>query len=548
LTRAARDLARAVNDLAKEWSRLRTNCGSQLHRLASDPEFRRFSRLLEGFERRLRQAPRHARRLLLEQQRCATDARLLASQLRIDVWQARLTPAESVFDGFGNMVRSLARTENKEIRFRTIGLDTEADREVLQSLRDPVMHLLRNAVSHGIESPLERQEAGKPPAGQVTLSLEAAAGRLTVRVSDDGRGIDFGRVAGEARRRGLLSEQAPAAEQDEILRQIIFAPGFSTAAAVSEIAGRGMGLSVVDQSVRRLQGEIETLSEPGGGTAVVIHAPLSVLMQRVLLVTAAGRVYAIPLRSVERAGRGSPDLMETVANQLYVRLNGEPVRAVSLAALLGLAQSAAGHDAPFLIVRNGAKRVAFFVDELLEEREALVKDLNIPETHGTLAAGGVLLENRTVAVALNVPKLLRASESAAPAGPPQPAPGALEKRKHRILLADDSITTRALERSILEVHGYEVLAAVDGVEALQMLRSQGADLVISDVQMPRLDGFGLLLAIKSEERLAGIPVIILTSMETPKEQERGLALGADAYIMKRKFDQRELLETIRQIL
>jgi two-component system chemotaxis sensor kinase CheA len=527
---------------------LRSNCAPQFHRLAADPEFKRFGRLLEGFERRLRQAPGQARRHLLEQQRSTAAARQLSSQLRLDVWTARLTTAESVFDGFGNMVRSLARGENKPVRFRAVGLDTEADLKVLQALRDPVLHLLRNAVSHGIESPPEREKMGKGRVGQITLALEASAGRLILRVSDDGRGIDFTRVAVEARRRGLLPEQSGSERQEETLRRILFAPGFSTAPTVTEISGRGMGLSIVERSVRRLHGEVEASSESGQGMTVVIQAPLSVLMQRVLLVAVIGRVFALPLQWVERVARGTAERLETIADQPYVRLGDQSIRAAPLAASLGLPQQTAWQRAPFVVVRNGAERVAFFVDELLEQRDAFVKDLNIPEAHGSLAAGGVLLENGAVAVVLSVPELLRAAEGATQPAPTLAPPSPPRERKPRILLADDSITTRALERGILEVHGYEVLAAVDGVEALQMLKSQGADLVISDVQMPRMDGFGLLQAMKNDERLARIPVIMLTSMESREDQEKGLALGADAYIVKRKFDQRELLESIRQIL
>ena len=192
--------------------------------------------------------------------------------------------------------------------------------------------------------------------------------------------------------------------------------------------------------------------------------------------------------------------------------------------------------------------MAFSVDELLDQREALVKDLGIPEAVGGVAAGGIVLEGGSVAILLGVAELMKAAEKTSGGPVREPLAPAADPRPRRILLADDSITTRALEKSILEVHGYEVMAAVDGVEALAMLRSHGADLVISDVQMPRMDGFELLEQIKGDKRLRQTPVIMLTSLERREEQEKGLALGADAYIVKRKFDQRDLLGTIRQIL
>jgi two-component system chemotaxis sensor kinase CheA len=541
----ARELSREADGLTTFWARLRSSCAPQLHRLATEPDLRKLGRMLERLEARVRLAPARARRLLLEQQRNAGSVKRLSSQLHADVWQARSSGAESAFEGFGNMVRSLARSEGKQVRFRAVGLDAEADRDVLQALRDPVMHLLRNAVSHGIEPPSERIDAGKSETGQVTLSLEATAGRLTVRVSDDGRGVDLDRVEGEARRRGLLAEGP---DREARLRGLIFAPGFSTATAVSEIAGRGMGLSVVEQSVRRLQGEIETASDPGRGTTMTIHTPLSVLMQRVLLVRAAGRVFALPLRAVERVLRASSETIEMMAGRPCVRTKEASIRAVSLAAVLGLPATESLENAPLALLRHADKRLALSVDELVEEREAFVKELRVPGSEGGPAVGGIPLENRTVAIVLSVPALIRASESVVLSPPAPSAPTPTERHKRRILLADDSLTTRALEKGILEVHGYEVLAAVDGAEALQVLRSQSVDLVISDVEMPRLNGFGLVEAMKDDARLSKIPIIMLTSMESPRDQEKGMALGVDAYILKRKFDQRELLETIQQIL
>jgi two-component system chemotaxis sensor kinase CheA len=248
--------------------------------------------------------------------------------------------------------------------------------------------------------------------------------------------------------------------------------------------------------------------------------------------------------------RVAADQITTVEGRPAISAGRRSVPLISLGAALDLPMAAqrSPRTIPVVIVENGTQMTAFSVDELLDQREAVVRDLGIPQPKSGLAAGGILLEQGSIAILLNVGELMRRAALAAGAPPRELIPHELENRQQRILLADDSITTRALERSILEVHGYEVLAAVDGVEALAMLRSQGADLVISDVQMPRMDGFELLEQIKNDKRLRQTPVIILTSLERREEQEKGLALGADAYIVKRRFDQRELLETIRQIL
>jgi len=498
----------------------------------------------------LRSLSTRSRRLLLEQRRNASSLERFCDDLRLDLWKARMTPAASVLDGFGTMVRELARSQDKAVRFRTVGLATEADREVLQALREPVMHLLRNAVGHGLETPDEREQAGKPDSGQVTLAVEAAAGLLTLRVHDDGRGIDLGKVADEARRRGKIEDSDGASRSEDELRRFIFEPGFSTAATVSEIAGRGMGLSVVRETVRRLHGDVEAHSTQGFGTEVVVRTPLCVMTQRVLLVQTGGRIFAFSMGTVERVSRIAADQIKTVEGRPAITIGNRSMPLASLGAALDLPTVAqrASRSIPIVIVDSGAQTMAFSVDELLDQREAVVRDLGIPQAKGGVAAGGIMLEEGSVAILLHVGKLMKAAERASGGPVQEPAAPQPEKRQRRILLADDSITTRALEKSILEVHGYEVLAAVDGVEALAMLRLHGADLVISDVQMPRMDGFELLEQIKNDKRLRQTPVIILTSLERREEQEKGLALGADAYIVKRKFDQRDLLETIRQII
>lgn len=549
VTSALNQLTADVAKLVQRWERIRRGV-LPLENLPVKSNSGSHRRSLEEMDGQLRSLATRFRRLLLQQRRNASSLERFSDDLRFDLWRARMTPAASLLDGLGSMVRELAQSQGKQVRFRAVGLETEADREVFQALREPVIHLLRNAVGHGLETPGEREHAGKAACGQVTLAVEASAGLLTLRVQDDGRGIDLGKVADEARRRGKADDTEAGARSEEQLRQLLFEPGFSTATTVSEIAGRGMGLSVVQQTVRRLHGDVETHSAQGSGTEVVVRTPLSVLTQRVLLVQAAGRIFAFPVRAVERVSRIAADQIKTVEGRPAIHIGDRSAPLVSLAAALDLPMAAqrGSRSIPVVIVNSGTQSMAFSVDELLDQREAVVRDLGIQQAKGGVAAGGILLEEGSIAILLHADELMAAAADSAAAPAQDFAPLAPEKRQQRILLADDSITTRALEKSILEVHGYEVLAAVDGVEALAMLRAQGADLVISDVQMPRMDGFELLEQIKNDKRLRQTPVIILTSLERREEQEKGLALGADAYIVKRRFDQRELLETIRQIL
>jgi two-component system chemotaxis sensor kinase CheA len=469
---------------------------------------------------------------------------LLGRQLRHDVRQARTVPADGVFQGFRKMLRDVAHSEGKEIDFRTAGLDVRADRLVLQALKDPLMHALRNAVCHGIEPPDERRRLGKEPAGRVSLRLEVHGSRLHVVVEDDGRGVDSRAVTEQALRQGLLTEAEASAAGPAELNRLVFQPGFSTAREVTDLSGRGMGLSVVSEAATRLQGGVELIGlDPG--TRLRITVPLSVTAQRLLLVSCGGQTFAVPAHGVERLCRARRDDVEVVGGQPMLLL-GEPIRLQPLARLLGLGDEEQRDPLPVLVVRSGPRRLAVSVDEMIGVRDSLIKDLGPPASRDDRWAGGILLEDGSVCLVLNPASLF---------DPARPAPSAVApvsrptpKRVRTILVVDDSLTTRTLEKSILEAHGYRVVLALDGIEALAKMRESLPDLVISDVQMPRLDGFGLLEQMKKDPRLARLPVIIVTSLEKREDQERGLALGADAYVVKRKFDHEELLHTVQQIL
>lgn len=497
---------------------------------------------LRSLARDLRQAVRSRRTMAWNLHRLAADVYHQSTLIR-------MTPADAVFGMFRKMVRDMAVEEGKRVEFRTSGMDVQADRLVLQALKDPVMHLLRNAVSHGIESPGERAAAAKPEIGSVELLIEARGGRLFITVEDDGRGIDFARVREVAVNRGLLTPGGDPRRETEWLQRLLMSPGFSTSTGVSSLAGRGMGLSVVERQVSRLQGHVEFRHGRDGGAAVVLSVPLSIVLHHVVLVAAGGQTFSLPGAAVERLMRVSPKDVETAGGVEVIRAGSHAVPLFRLTALLGTEEAAPeverGAALPIVVLRSGEQRAGLVVDALLDECEAAVEELGLPSTAG-LASGGVALKDGAVAVMLNpAALLLRARESGAR---PAVIPPAEEKPPVTILVVDDSITTRALEKSILEAHGYHVRLAVDGVEALERLRAEPVDVVIADVAMPRMDGFELLERIRKDRRLAEIPVIIVTSHEERDDQERGLALGADAYIVKRKFSQRELLDTVRQVL
>jgi two-component system chemotaxis sensor kinase CheA len=545
------ELARGIAAFEQEWARVRRGLSAAPRRqTAPDPQFSERLDLISG---RIESLARRARELNRTQQRASWELHQLSERLYSEACAVRMTPAGMIFDPFHKMMRDLARAEGKEVEFAAEGLDVEADRLVLQALKDPVMHLLRNAVAHGIETPAQRTAAGKPRAGSVKLRLEARGDQLRVSVDDDGRGIDFARVAQVAAGRGLIDPAAAEGQPARALARLLFEPGFSTSAGVTSLAGRGMGLSVVREQLTLLQGEVTFPEKEGPGTSVLLSAPLSISTHHVVLVSCGEQVYAIPARAVERLCRVQPGEIEMIESNEAIRIGGRPVLLASLAELLEVPvpapQAVDGRQpAVFVAVLNSAGELAgIIVDRFVDERRAVVKDLGLPPAHAGISSGGVPLDNGGVAVVLSPAGLFdrfrRNGKS-----PGLKAAAEAPAKKSKILVVDDSITTRSLEKSILEAHGYAVRVAVDGVDAMAQIRAERPDLVITDMMMPRMDGFELLERIKKDRNLAAIPVIVVTSLEREEDRERGLTLGADAYVVKRKFDQRELLRVVRQIL
>ncbi len=509
--------------------------------------------MMDGLQRQTRALVRSARTTRSLQQRSCWTMSRLGKQLQKDVWQARMVPAESLLEGYRKMMRDLARDASREIVFRATSTGVHADRRVLEALKDPLMHLLRNSVSHGIEAPQERVAKSKPSAGTVTLVIGSEGQRLSVTVSDDGRGVDLARVAEVAVEQRILSGAEAGKRSKYELAQILFRPGFSTSRSVTELSGRGMGLSVVYETVRRLRGDVDLTPREDGGVSLRMSVPLSIATHRLLLVACADRHFAVPLHDIERLLRVRPGDVGTVEGKPVVVFDAQPVSLYRLCDLLGLEESPA-ETLRVMILRVRGRRIALAVDEFLWECETVIQDLGPAASRDGKVSGGILLDDGRIALVLDPAQLLEgASRAALPdfvKAPDlvKPAPEASKPELFSILVVDDSMTTRTLEKSILEANGYHVRVAVDGVEALTQLRGEIPDLVITDVQMPRLDGFGLLEAMKADPKLARIPVIVVTSLERREDQARGLELGADAYIVKRKFDQGELLAAIRQIL
>lgn len=545
-------MGRQIHDLQREWESVRRIAAAALHELAESPKFARLTRYLDFHDHQVRQIAKQQRQVGRQLNRTSWTLGRLCENLQRDVRNARMIAADSVYQGFRKMIRDLADEAGKQVQFDLRGLDIEADRMVLQALKDPLMHVLRNSLAHGIETADEREAAGKPEVGRIAMSLTTIGNHLQLTVEDDGAGLNAERIRRRAVDSGVIAQLQTNELTDEQTLRLVFHPGFSTSEAVNEISGRGMGLSVVAEAVARLQGDVSIgPGLDGAGTALTLTVPVSISTHRVLMVACCDQTFAIPTHSVAKLMRVKRNELEHVEGVPVVRVGDAPTPLLGLANLLGMdhARSHGGADEfPVVLLRAAGRTVAVRIDALIGERDAVVKDLSGPAAQISQFAGCIMLEDGAWALLINPKELEPSAAQPVASDHDAIASDVDEARPKRVLVVDDSFTTRTLEKSILEAHGYDVLIAVNGEEALNTLQSETVDLVISDVEMPHLDGFGLLEALKKNPRTKSMPVIMVTSCDCKEDQRRGLDLGADAYIVKQKFDHQQLLQVIRQCI
>lgn len=467
---------------------------------------------------------------------------LLLETLEADIQQARLLPLVMLADSLRRVVRDLAHSLGKAIHYEVEVGAILLDKAILEALREPMVHLVRNAASHGIETADERLAVGKPVEGVIRLQASRRGNSVRILVIDDGRGVDYGRIRARVRQtEGLGDTESAALTKDELV-QYLFKAGFTTASAKDAISGRGVGLDVVLHAVRRLHGNLMLESSTPQGTAFAITVPVTISTMRILTVLCDGQYYGIPSTLVERTGRVKHTDLRELAGCSVLPIDGEPVRWVPLKTLLGTATQHAVPNAlhcPFFLIRREGKRVAVAVDDLEEEAEVLLKGIGFPLSELPGVVGAAVRPDGSVQVVLDLAAASFKSVASV-------APRTQEiKPAGRILIADDSPVTRTILRNVLTAAGYVVRTATDGVNALERLRLEPVDLVISDVEMPRMDGFELTRQIKAKHRL---PVILVTAMEKDEHRRKGLEAGADAYVVKSTFQGEGLLEIVKQFL
>jgi two-component system, chemotaxis family, sensor kinase CheA len=461
----------------------------------------------------------------------------------------RMLPANTIFQAFPRAVRDLAKQFHKDIDLIIEGGTTELDKKVLEEINDPLVHIMRNAVDHGIEDPATRLAAGKPATGTITLAARQEGDRIVIEIGDDGAGIDPERIRESAVRKGYVTEAEAKAMSDREAQYLIFEAGFSTAAIITEISGRGVGMDVVREFVvEKLKGSLDLVSERGKGTTFRLTIPLTLAIIRALLLRVGEQVYALPTGSIEETLRVDPGDIIKVEGREVIRRQRRAIPLVRLSDILGVAGDPPPNKVPIATIGYSGHRMGFIVDAFVGEQQIVIKTLGTHLAKVENVAGVTILGAGEVVPILNVPDLMNNARTRS-----GQRVGRIERQERtgarRILICEDSFTTRELERSIFEAAGYEVETANDGAKGYARLREGlQVDAVVTDVQMPLMTGFELTRAIKSDPALEEIPVIIVTSLERDEEKAEGVDVGADAYITKSVFNQDTLLDTVERLI
>lgn len=476
----------------------------------------------------------------------------LSNRLHHEVIVSRMRPLADGIRGFPRLVRDLARTLGKQMRWEVRGEQTGVDRDILDKLEAPLSHLVRNAVDHGLELPEARAAAGKPPAGTVRLEARHRAGMLQITLTDDGRGIDVGQLRDRAVGRGLV-EQAVADRLSELeLLEFLFLPGFSTKDRVTEISGRGVGLDVVQSMVKAVGGSVRVATQPGRQTVFTLQLPITMSVIRALLVEVGGEPYAFPLTRIDQILFCSHADIRTVEGRQYFDRDGISIGLVMAAQILDTPAADPGDPMPVVVISDRGQQFGLIVDAFLGERDLEVRPLDprlgkVPDINSAS-----LLENGSPVLIVDVEDLVRSIDNVL-AGR-RLSRVEFEKlaeqarQRKRILVVDDSITVRELERQLLQARGYAVDVAVDGMDGWNAIRSGSYDLVVTDVDMPRMDGIGLVSLLKADPARKEIPVVIVSYKDREEDRLRGLDAGANRYLTKSSFHDATFIDTIIDLI
>jgi two-component system sensor histidine kinase and response regulator WspE len=473
----------------------------------------------------------------------------VSTALYHEVIGSRMRPFGEGVSGFPRMVRDVARQLGKSVRFDIVGADVPVDRDILARLEAPLNHIIRNAVDHGIEMPEERRAAGKPEQARIVVEARHHAGQLLVRVTDDGKGIEADSIRRKVVERGMQTAELAARLSERELFDFLFLPGFSTAKQVTEISGRGVGLDVVHQMVTSTSGTVRIESRVGTGTTFALQLPVTLSVLRAALVEVAGEPYAFPLARIERVLRVGGDAITVIQGRLQCDVDGEATGLLDGATLFGLGETPRDEATSVVILGDDQGRVGLVVTKFLGEQDLVVRTLDARLGKIPHISAAAILDDGAPALIVDVEDTLAAlrkqlvegtfigmGASEASTGPRRVA--------KRILVAEDSITVREVERQLLTRLGYDVAVAVDGMDAWNQIRAGRFDMLVTDIDMPRMNGIELVRLVRSDPRFAHVPIAVVSYKDRDEDRRAGMDAGANAYLTKGSFQDQSFIATV----
>lgn len=463
-----------------------------------------------------------------------------------------ILPFSHLTDLFPKMTRDIARELNKEVDLQILGAEIEVEKRVLDAIKDPLIHLIRNALDHGIEKPAARIQNGKPARGKIILTItQTDASQVQITILDDGAGLNIEALKKSALKRNIIRQDDLAKLSNDDIYALIFRSGISTSPVITDISGRGLGMAIVKEKIEKLNGSVQILTEHGKGTRFIISMPVSIAAQRAIMVRCLNSAFLLPSTHLNKVLRLREEQIVSREGKLSFVLDKNPIPIVSLTELLQLGKPSAMERLRTLvaILSLNDQVVAFSFDELLDEQEIVIKSFNKQIKKIRNIAGANVTADGKIIPVLDANDLMRSAfELLLHVNPDSESAPVLPKRVRRILVADDSITSRMLMKDILETAGYHVDTANDGVDAITQLKTSEFDLIISDVEMPRLNGFDLTKSVRENKKTTELPVILVTGLSRREDMEKGIDVGANAYVIKSTFDQKNLLEIINRLI
>jgi two-component system sensor histidine kinase and response regulator WspE len=478
----------------------------------------------------------------------------LSHRLHREVLQARMRPFSDGVQGFQRLVRELSRSLNKDIQLDIRGMDTQVDRDILDKLQAPLNHMIRNAIDHGIEEPDERVTRGKPARGTIRLEAMHTAGMLSISVQDDGRGIDLDNLRRKIIARNMVTQEMADNLSESELLDFMFLPNFSTRDDVSEISGRGVGLDVVHSVVQELRGQIRSATEPGAGTKFQFQLPLTLSVIRALVVEIANEPYAYPLARIDQTLKINKASIETMEGRQYFTFGNQHIGLITAHQILGKqSQPVFDEEIPVVVVSDRVNKYGIVVDEFLGERNLVVHTIDPRLGKIQDISSASLTENGEPLLIFDVDDLFRSIDIILSGGrldrlASQQQEKISAKSSKRVLVVDDSITVREVERNLLQSKGYSVEVAVDGMDGWNAARTSQYDLIVSDIDMPRMNGFDFVSMLKGDDRLREVPVIIVSYKDREEDRQRGLEVGADYYLTKGSFHDDSLVDAVMDLI